>query len=146
MPSFFHLAKLLDQHLLGNRRSSSLRLREAQDLAAEEMEQDEELSSSFEHFERLLHILSGGRSVYSFPLLLGVPRARFASNQARNCAAGNQPRCLVFEARGCNWSTIRLNVAWSAALRLLRQAPNILLAASAPLSLAFIPEGVIVSL
>src|ERR1700751_5712128 len=58
----------------------------------------------------------------------------------------NQPRCFVVEARGCNWSTIRLKVAWSAALRLLRQAPNILLAASAPLSLAFIPEGVIVSL
>jgi hypothetical protein len=28
--------------------------------------------------------------------------------------------CFVFEVRGCNWSTIRLRVAWSAALRLLR--------------------------
>jgi hypothetical protein len=28
--------------------------------------------------------------------------------------------CFFFEARGCNWSTIRLKVAWSAALRLLR--------------------------
>ena len=55
-------------------------------------------------------------------------------------------RCFVFEARGCNWSTMRLKVAWSAALILFRQALNILLAASAPLSLAFIPEGVIVSL
>jgi hypothetical protein len=71
MPSFFHLAKLLDQHFLGNRRSSSLRLREAQDLAAEEMEQDEELSSSFEHFERLLHILSGGEERVFLPLTLG---------------------------------------------------------------------------
>src|SRR5260221_9297699 len=53
--------------------------------------------------------------------------------------------CFVFEVRGCNWSTIRLRVAWSAALRLLRQAPNIRLTASAPLSLAFIPAGVIVS-
>ena len=42
--------------------------------------------------------------------------------------------------------TIRLKVAWSAAPRLLRQAPNIPLTASAPLSLAFMPEGVIVSL
>jgi hypothetical protein len=55
------------------------------------------------------------------------------------------PRVFFFEVRGCNWSTIRLKVAWSAALRMLRQAPNILLAASAPLSLAFIPAGVIVS-
>src|SRR6202162_5810077 len=36
----FHLSKLLDQHLLGNRRNSPLQLREAQDLPAEEVEQD----------------------------------------------------------------------------------------------------------
>ena len=53
--------------------------------------------------------------------------------------------CFVFEVRGCNWSRIRLRVAWSAALRLSRQAPNIRLTASAPLSLALIPADVIVS-
>jgi len=40
MPSF-PSGELLDQHLLGNRRNSPLQLREAQDLPAEEMEQDE---------------------------------------------------------------------------------------------------------
>src|SRR6266478_3815296 len=67
----FHLAKLLDQHLLGNRRNSPLQLREAQDLPAEEMEQDEELPSSFEHFERLLHVLRGGDGRIFLALTLG---------------------------------------------------------------------------
>src|ERR1700756_4038575 len=67
----FHLAKLLDQHLLGNRRNSPLQLREAQALPAEEMEQDEELPSSFEHFERPLHILRGGDGRVFLPLTLG---------------------------------------------------------------------------
>src|SRR6202795_539363 len=67
----FHLAKLLDQHLLGNRRNSPLQLGEAQDLPAEEMEQDEELPSSFEHFERLLHTLRGSDGRVFLALTLG---------------------------------------------------------------------------
>ena len=67
----FHLPKLLDQHLLGNRRNSSLQLREAQDLPAKQMEQDEELPSSFEHFERLLYILRGSDGRVFLALTLG---------------------------------------------------------------------------
>src|ERR1700739_3504842 len=67
----FHLAKLLDQHLLGNRRNSPLQLREAKDLPAEEVEKDDELPSSFEHLERPLHILSGGDGRVFLALTLG---------------------------------------------------------------------------
>jgi hypothetical protein len=67
----FHLTKLLDQHLLGNRRNSPLQLREAKNLPAEEVEKDEELPSSFEHFERLIHILRGGDGRVLLVLTLG---------------------------------------------------------------------------
>ena len=43
----FHLAELLDQHLLGNRGDRPLKLGETKDLPAEQMEENEELPSPF---------------------------------------------------------------------------------------------------
>jgi hypothetical protein len=56
----FHLAKLLDQHLLGNSGNRPLQLREPQDLPPEQMEQDQELPPALEDLERLLHVPRGG--------------------------------------------------------------------------------------
>lgn len=44
----FHLSKLLDQHLLRHSRDGSLQFGEAHDIAAEKMEQDNQLPPSFE--------------------------------------------------------------------------------------------------
>jgi hypothetical protein len=56
----FHLAKLLDQHLLGNSGNRPLQLREPQDLPTEQMEKDQELPPALEDLERLLHVPRGG--------------------------------------------------------------------------------------
>ena len=48
------LPKLLDQHLLRDGRNRALEIREAQLPAAEEMEQDHELPSTFQHPDRVL--------------------------------------------------------------------------------------------
>ena len=56
----FHLAKLLDQHLLGNCGNGPLQLRESQDVPAEQMEEDQELPPALEDLERLLHVPRGG--------------------------------------------------------------------------------------
>src|SRR4029453_18379622 len=47
------LPKLLDQHLLRDGRNRALEIREAQLPAPEEMEQDHELPSAFQHPDRL---------------------------------------------------------------------------------------------
>ncbi len=47
------LPQLLDQHLLGNRGDGSLELREAHQLAVEQLEKDDKLPAPFEHFESL---------------------------------------------------------------------------------------------
>ena len=60
-PIGFHLAKLLDEHFLRNRWDRPLEVREAQDLAAEEMKQDHELPASLQNLEGILDT-SGGRS------------------------------------------------------------------------------------
>jgi hypothetical protein len=60
---FLQLAQLLDQHLLRDRGNGSLKLRETQQLAVEQVEQDDELPAPFENLERLFHPLGsrGGR-------------------------------------------------------------------------------------
>lgn len=60
----FQLAKLLREHLLRDRRNCALQIRESQDLAAEEMKQDQQLPAAFEITEGLLDTLrSGNRCV-----------------------------------------------------------------------------------
>src|SRR6266850_3961361 len=54
------LAKLLDQHLLRDRRYRPLQVGEAQHLSAEQVKQDYELPSAFQKLERLLDTASGG--------------------------------------------------------------------------------------
>ena len=49
-----HLAQLLDQHLLGDRRDRALEIRETQNLAPEETEKDHELPTPLKEAERLL--------------------------------------------------------------------------------------------
>src|SRR4030095_10321755 len=48
------LPKLLDQHLLRDRRNRALEIREAQLPPAEEMETDHELPATFQHPDRVL--------------------------------------------------------------------------------------------
>jgi len=59
-PVVFHLAKLLDQHFLGNSGNRPPQLREPQDLLTEQMEKDQELPAALEDLERLLHVPRGG--------------------------------------------------------------------------------------
>ena len=56
----FQLAKLLREHFLRDRRNRTLQIRESQNLAAEEMKQDQQLPTAFEKTERLLDTLRGG--------------------------------------------------------------------------------------
>ena len=53
----FQLTKLLREHLLGNRRDRAFHVGESQDLAAEEMKQDQQLPAAFEKTEGLLDTL-----------------------------------------------------------------------------------------
>jgi len=55
------LPQLLDQHLLGNRRDGPLKLREAHELAAEQLEKNDKLPAPFEHFKCLFNALGRGR-------------------------------------------------------------------------------------
>ena len=59
-PIVFHLTKLLDQHLLGNRRYGALQLGEAQNLPAEQMEEDHELPSTLENPQDFFDTFRGG--------------------------------------------------------------------------------------
>ncbi len=59
-PIGFQLAKLLREHLLRDRRNCALQIRESQDLAAEEMKQDQQLPATFEITEGLLDTLRSG--------------------------------------------------------------------------------------
>ena len=59
-PIGFQLAKLLREHLLRDRRNCALQIRESQDLAAEEMKQDQQLPAAFEITEGLLDTLRSG--------------------------------------------------------------------------------------
>ena len=54
-----HLPELLDQHSLRDTWDRSLQVREAQQPAAKEMEQDHELLPAFQHLKRLLHAIGG---------------------------------------------------------------------------------------
>jgi len=61
----FHLTQLLDQHLLGDRRDRSFQIGKAQHLAAEQMEQNNELPPAFESLERALNTVGRrGRRVF----------------------------------------------------------------------------------
>lgn len=53
----FQLAQLLNQHLLRNRRDRPFQVGKAQHLAAEQMEQDDELPPAVENLERALDAL-----------------------------------------------------------------------------------------
>jgi len=67
-----HPAKLLDEHLLGNRRDRTFQVRKAQDLSAKQVKQDDQLPAAFEDFECVLNAL-GSRDGVSFSgLLFGV--------------------------------------------------------------------------
>ena len=59
----FQLPQLLDQHLLRDRRDGAFELREAQDIAIEQMKQNDELPPAFENSEHLFHAFRrrGGR-------------------------------------------------------------------------------------
>lgn len=62
----FQLAELLRQHLLRNRRNRTLQVGEAQNLATEQMKQDQQLPPAFDEFERLLDaVRRGERSVFT---------------------------------------------------------------------------------
>jgi hypothetical protein len=64
----FHLAKLLDEHLLGNCRDRPFQIREAQHLAAEEVKQDHQLPAPLQNLERILDA-SGRRTRRQIRLL-----------------------------------------------------------------------------
>ena len=53
-----HLAKLLDEHFLRDRGNRPLQLREAEQLAAEEMKQDQQLPATLQDPEGVLDTLS----------------------------------------------------------------------------------------
>ena len=55
----FHLSKLLNQHLLGNRRYGALQLGKSKNFAAKQMEEYQELPSSFEDLECPLNVMRG---------------------------------------------------------------------------------------
>jgi hypothetical protein len=49
-----HLPELLNEHLLRDRRDRPFQVREAQHLASEEMEQDQQLPAALQNFEGIL--------------------------------------------------------------------------------------------
>jgi len=55
----FHLAKLLDEHLLRNRGKCAFQVREAQHFAAKEMKQDQQFPATLQNPEDGLDALSG---------------------------------------------------------------------------------------
>ena len=57
---FLHLTKLLDQHLLRDRRNRPFELGKPQHLSTEEMKENDELPSAFEKLERLPYSRSSG--------------------------------------------------------------------------------------
>src|SRR6476646_4039491 len=57
-PIALHLTQLLDQHFLRVGRNRPLEIGEAQQLAAEEMEQDHQLPAALQHLEGLFDALS----------------------------------------------------------------------------------------
>jgi hypothetical protein len=59
---------LLDEHLLGNRRDRTFQVRKAQDLAAKQVKQDDQLPAAFEDFECVLNALGGGEGCQLFRL------------------------------------------------------------------------------
>ena len=56
-PIGFHLAQLLDQHLLRNRRDRTFQVREAEHVAAEEMKQNHQLPTTLQNFEGIFNTL-----------------------------------------------------------------------------------------
>jgi hypothetical protein len=58
-PVRFHLAKLLDQHLLRNCRDRTFQVREAQQRSSEQVEQDDQFPPTFKEPERLLDATRG---------------------------------------------------------------------------------------
>ena len=54
-----HPAKLLDEHLLGNRRDRAFQVRKEQDLAAKQVKQDDQLPATLQYFECIPYTLSG---------------------------------------------------------------------------------------
>jgi len=66
-----HLAKLLDEHLLGDRRNRPLQLREAKHLAAEEMKQDQQFPATLQDPEGVLDTLSCRSWGWTISLTLG---------------------------------------------------------------------------
>src|SRR5258707_11269208 len=54
------LPKLLDQHLLRDRRYSALKIGETKHLLAEQMEENHQLLTALQKFERLLNAARGG--------------------------------------------------------------------------------------
>src|SRR5438046_1301489 len=71
-PVVFHLAKLLDQHFLGNSGNRPPQLREPQDLLTEQMEKDQELPAALEDLERLLHVPARRRGAYTSYFLIST--------------------------------------------------------------------------
>jgi len=57
----FQLAELLHEHLLRDRRYRTLQVGEAQNLAAEQMEQDQQLPPALDELERLLDAVRRGK-------------------------------------------------------------------------------------
>lgn len=61
-PVLLHLAKLLDQHFLGNSLDRALEIGEAQHLSTKEVKQDDELPAPIDQLERILDAFSRGFS------------------------------------------------------------------------------------
>ena len=86
-----HPAKLLDEHLLGNRRDRAFQVGKAQDLAAKQVKQDDQLPAAFEDFEHVLNTLGGRNGCQLFRLTF---------------------RCVpYFSVRSCHF--VRLAPCWS---------------------------------
>jgi len=56
----FHLPKLLDQHLLRDRGDGPLKIGETKHLAAEQIEEDDQLPAALQKLESLLNTAGGG--------------------------------------------------------------------------------------
>ena len=59
-PVRFHLTKLLDQHLLGDRGYRALQFREAPHVAAEQLKQDQQLPPTLQDLQGFLDALRRG--------------------------------------------------------------------------------------
>ena len=66
-----HLAELLDQHLLGDRRDRPFQLRKPEQLSAEQIEQDHQLPAAFENLQRPIDAAGGSRRRVLLDLTLG---------------------------------------------------------------------------